>query len=240
MSARTAWLAVRSSALWALSALHFFGGGALLVALGAVVAPRRFDPLVRLFMRNQVRLAGARLTVVRSPEFDPERTSVFVCNHVSIFDPFVLYSAIPQFVRGLELESHFRVPVYGWMMRNFGNVPVPVERSAPELRRMRGRCRAALASGTSLLVFPEGHRTRDGRVGRFHLGAFRMAREVGVPIVPVTQVGAWQLKRVGSWWLHPTTIVVHVHAPIETAGLGRDDDAALCAKAHAVVAGPIH
>jgi 1-acyl-sn-glycerol-3-phosphate acyltransferase len=239
VSARTAWLAVRSAVLWAASAAHFFGVGTLLVALGAAIPPRRFDPWVRLFMRNQVRLAGARLTVIRSPGFDPRRTSVFVCNHVSIFDPFVLYSAIPQFVRGLELESHFRVPVYGWMMRNFGNVPVPVVRTPASLRAMRERCRHALASGTSLLVFPEGHRTRDGRVGRFHLGAFRMARELGVPVVPVSQVGAWDLKRVGSWWLSPARIIVHLHAPIETTGLGREDDAALCERARAAVAGPV-
>ena len=77
------------------------------------------------YSRNVVRLAGARVEVRRSPGFDPQRTCFFVSNHVNLFDPFVLYSAIPQFFRGLELESHFRIPVYGWLMKRFGNVPVP-------------------------------------------------------------------------------------------------------------------
>jgi len=211
-------LIARSAALWTLSVLHFFPVGAALVALGAVVDPRRFDPLVRLFMRNQLRLTGARLVVRRAPSFDPERTCVFVSNHVNIFDPFVAYSAVPQFLRGLELESHFQVPVYGWMMRRFGNVPVPVDRSPSALREMTRRARAALAAGTSLLVFPEGTRTRTGTLGRFHLGAFRLAREAGVPVVPMTQAGAFRIQRVGSRILRPGTITVHLHDPLETTG----------------------
>lgn len=232
-------LDVRSGLLWTASVLHFFPVGAALVALGSVVDPRRFDPLVRAFMRNQLRLTGAHLEVRRSPAFDPARTAVFVCNHVNIFDPFVAYSSVPQFLRGLELESHFRVPVYGWMMRRFGNVPVPVERTPAALREMKRRARAALASGTSLLVFPEGTRTRTGRLGRFHLGGFRLAREAGVPIVPMTQVGAYEVHRTGSRRLNPGTIVVHLHAPVETAGRGAEGDGELRDLVRRAVEGPL-
>lgn len=232
-------LVLRSALLWTASVLHFFPVGTALVALGTVVDPRRFDPLVRLFLRNQVRLTGARLVVHRAPELDPRRPCVFVCNHVNLFDPFVAYSAVPQFLRGLELESHFRVPVYGWMMKRFGNVPVPVERTPAALREMKRRAREALAAGTSLLVFPEGTRTRTGKLGPFHLGAFRLAREAGVPIVPMTQVGAYEVHPVGSRLLRPGTIVVHLHAPIETAGRSAEGDAELRDRARAIVAGPL-
>jgi 1-acyl-sn-glycerol-3-phosphate acyltransferase len=220
-------LQARSALLWTLSALHFFPVGTALVALGAMVEPRRIDPLVRLFMRNQLHLTGARLEVRRAPDFDPRRTCVFVCNHVNVFDPFVAYAAIPQFLRGLELESHFRVPVYGWMMRRFGNVPVPVRRTPEALREMTRRARAALAADVSLLVFPEGTRTRTGALGPFHLGAFRLAREAGVPVVPVTQAGAFQVHRTGTRLLLPGTITVHLHAPLETAGRLPSGDAEL-------------
>ena len=90
-------LFVRSTLLWLASTLHFFPLATLLILLGRAFEPRRFDPLVRLFVRNQVRLTGARLEVRRSPAFDPVRTYLFVCNHVNIFDPFVAYSTIPQF-----------------------------------------------------------------------------------------------------------------------------------------------
>lgn len=236
---REAWLAARSAGLWTLSTLHFFPVGTLLVLLGRFVDPRRFDPLVRAFMRNQLRLTGARLIVHRAPGFDPHRTCLFVCNHVNIFDPFVVYSAVPQFVRGMELESHFRVPVYGWLMKSFGNVPVPVERTPAALREMRRRAADALASGTSLLVFPEGHRTRTGELRPFHLGAFRLARELGIPIVPMTQVGAFELHHVGSRLLRPATIIVHLHEPIETAGLAPGEEGALRDRVREIVTGPL-
>ena len=106
-----------------------------------------------------MKLAGAKLIVRRAPGFDPKRTCFLLVNHVNLFDPFVLYATVPQFFRGLELESHFRIPVYGWMMKRFGNVPVPDNNRPSDLKRMWRLTRAALDSGVSLAVFPEGQRT---------------------------------------------------------------------------------
>jgi 1-acyl-sn-glycerol-3-phosphate acyltransferase len=221
------------------SALHFFPGATLLVLLGRIVEPRRFDPLLRLFCRNVVRLAGGRLEVRAAPGFDRERTSFFVANHVNLFDPFVLYAAVPQFLRGLELESHFRIPVYGWMMRRFGNVPVPDGMDRAGLRRLRVRCRHALEEGVSLAVFPEGTRTLTGAVGPFRTGVFRMAIRFGVPIVPVTIEGAFGWKRKGSWMLRPGRLTVHLHATVETAGLSLTEAPRLREEVRAIVARPL-
>ncbi len=91
-----------------------------------------------MFFRNILRLAGARFEVKRAPGFDPDADRlIFICNHVNLFDPFVIYSAIPQFLRGFELESHFKIPVYGWMMGRFGNIPVPDVPSREGLEIMR-------------------------------------------------------------------------------------------------------
>src|SRR5580698_3222760 len=133
---KRAYLKVRSTILWAISGIHFAVVGTILIALGAVIDPRKNDWPQRLFFRNILRIAGARFEVRRAAGFDAARTSIFICNHVNLFDPFVIYSAIPQFVRGFELESHFRVPVYGWMMGRFGNIPVPDARSREGLERM--------------------------------------------------------------------------------------------------------
>ncbi len=229
----------RSLFFWTLSVLHFFPGTTLLVFLATLFNPRRHDRVLRFFIRNVVRCTGARLEVRRAPGFDPERTSFFVCNHVNIFDPMVIYSAIPQFVRGLELESHFRVPVYGWLMERFGNVPVPVTRSSATMRLLKERCREALDDEISLIVFPEGTRTRDGRVGPFRPGVFRMAREFGVPIVPMSIVGSFELKRKTSWMLRPAKIVVHLHDTIEMEGMTIEDEKALRDRVHEIVSGPV-
>ncbi|MGH9724179.1 MAG: lysophospholipid acyltransferase family protein, partial [Candidatus Acidiferrales bacterium] len=161
---RKAWVTARSLVLWTVSGIHFAVVCAFLVVLGIFIDPRKNDWPQRVFFRNILRLAGVRFEVLRAPGFDPRRTSIFVANHVNIFDPFVIYSSVPQFLRGFELESHFKIPIYGWMMGRFGNVPVPDAPSREGLEIMSRRAKAALDSGVSLIAYAEGSRTRDGHV----------------------------------------------------------------------------
>jgi len=122
---RRALILARSTFRWLLCAAYFFPVCAFLVLLGIFIDPRKNDGAQRMLCRVTMKLAGAKLVVRRAPGFDPTRTCFLLINHVNLFDPFVLYATIPQFFRGLEFESHFRIPVYGWMMKRFGNVPVP-------------------------------------------------------------------------------------------------------------------
>ena len=186
-----------------------------------------------------MKLAGVKLVVRRAPGFDPARTCFLLINHVNLFDPFVLYATVPQFFRGLELESHFRIPVYGWMMKRFGNVPVPDVNRPSDLKRMWRLTRAALDSGVSLAVFPEGQRTLDGRVGPFKDGVFRMALQFGTPIVPVSVVGSFEFNKKTSWLIRPGTVTVYLHDVIETKDLRKEDFPALRDRVHAIIAGPI-
>ncbi|HXC30913.1 MAG TPA: lysophospholipid acyltransferase family protein [Verrucomicrobiae bacterium] len=232
---RRAWSIVRSFLRWTLSAAFFFPVCSFLVLLGIFIDPRKNDGAQRVLSRITMRLAGARLVVRRSPGFDPARTCFLIVNHVNLFDPFVLYATVPQFFRGLELESHFHIPVYGWMMKRFGNVPVPDENRPSDLKRMWRMTRAALDSGVSLAVFPEGQRTRDGHVGPFKDGVFRMAVQFGTPIVPVSLVGSYEFNKKRSWFIRPGTITVCLDDVIETKDLRKEDVPALRDRVHAIV-----
>jgi 1-acyl-sn-glycerol-3-phosphate acyltransferase len=236
---KDAWLAVRSTCLWIICGVYFFFGVCVLLILSAFLDHRKMDPLVRFFTRNTIRLAGARLSSKRSAGFDPQRTSFFMVNHVNLFDPFVLYSVVPQYIRGLELESHFKIPVYGALMKRFGNVPVPDARRPSDLKRMWRMTRETLQNGVSLIVFPEATRTMTGRLGEFEDGGFRMAQHLGYPIVPISIVGSFEFNRKDKNWLHPSHIVVHIHDTIETAGVAKDEIEALKDRVHAIVAKPI-
>ena len=123
------WELFRSAFLWFVSWLHFLIFVPILIALAIVLDPRKHDWLQRGLCRRIAYFSGAKIVVNRSPGFDARRTCIFMVNHVNLFDPFMLYCAIPQLVRGWELESHFRIPAYGWLMKRFGNVPVPTVRS---------------------------------------------------------------------------------------------------------------
>lgn len=236
---KRAWLTVRALILWAVSGIHFAVVGTVAVFVGLCLDRRKHDWINRGFFRNILRLAGVRFEVRRAPGFDPDRTSIFICNHVNIFDPFVIYSAIPQFVRGFELESHFKVPIYGWMMGWFGNVAVPDAPSREGLEIMTQRAKAALDSGTSLIAFAEGGRTRDGYVHDFKKGTFNLAQKFGVPIVPMSIVGSYQFFQTGNWMLYPGKITVYLHDTIDTSKVGRGEVDSLRRRVQDIVAAPV-
>ena len=208
---RRLYLTLRCGLIWAVSCLHFFTVCTFLVLLGILVDPRWNDRPQRVLCRNIVRLAGVRFAPALGPGFDPDQTSIFICNHVNIFDAFVVYCGIPQFVRGLELESHFKIPVYGWMMSRFGNIPVSRGGGPSQFKTLLKRVRSHLQDGISVVIFAEGSRTLDGRVGPFQKGAFVIAQRLGAPIVPMSICGSFQFCRKGSLMLYPSRITVHLH-----------------------------
>jgi 1-acyl-sn-glycerol-3-phosphate acyltransferase len=234
-----AYYILRTIIIWVASIIHFFPVCSFLVLLGAFIDPRKNDKPQRWLFRNILRIAGVDFEVKYSPGFDGARTSFFVCNHIDIWDAFIIYSAIPQFVRGLEHESHFKVPAYGWMMKRFGNIPVPPEGNLSKYKQMMKMTKEAMEGGVSLIVFAEGTRTLDGRVGSFSSGVFRMAIQFGYPIVPMSIVGAFEFSRKGDWKLFPSKITVYLHDTIETKGMGKNDVEKLMERFHAIVSKPV-
>jgi 1-acyl-sn-glycerol-3-phosphate acyltransferase len=234
------WLVLRSALLWIVSLLHFAIAVPILIFLAIFLDPKKHDWLQRAFCRRIIFFAGAKIRVVRAPGFDPQKTCFFISNHVNLFDPFALYCAIPQFVRGWELESHFKIPIYGWLMRRFGNVPVPDVRRPSDLKRMWRLTRDAINGGTSLIVFPEGKRTRDGRVDEFQDGVFRVAQQLEIPVVPVSIVGSFRHHRTGHWMFWPATITLYLHEAIDTSGMSKEDVPALRDRVRELVSAPVN
>ncbi|MDH3591142.1 MAG: 1-acyl-sn-glycerol-3-phosphate acyltransferase, partial [Planctomycetota bacterium] len=167
--------------LWPLTFLFFVIAVPLVVLLLVIFGPVRVDFAVRWMCRMIVRLGGARVVTEFAEPLDTNRTRIYISNHVNLFDPFVLGGVTPR-LRGLELESHFKIPIYGALMRWVGNVPVSDERTPAALKRTYRLMREARDLGLNVCVFPEGTRTRDGSVGPFATGGFRMARQLGVPL----------------------------------------------------------
>lgn len=236
---KRAWEMVLSIFLWFFSWLHFLIVVPILIALAVVLDPRKHDWLQRGLCKRIAFFSGAKVVVKQAPGFDPHRTSFFMVNHVNLFDPFMLYCAIPQLVRGWELESHFKIPIYGWLMKRFGNVPVSDGRSPKDLKKLWRLTQEAIHGGTSLIIFPEAKRTRTGQLNSFEDGGFRLAQQLGVPIVPVTLDGSIRHLRTGDWILHPATINIWLHDTIETAELGKEDLPGLKERVRKAIAGPL-
>jgi 1-acyl-sn-glycerol-3-phosphate acyltransferase len=224
-----------SAGLWAAGIAWLVPMMGLQIAMHRLVGPDNMQWLERLYTRGQVFLTGSRWRAVVDPAIEPNRAYLFFQNHVNHLDHCTMYAATRHFKQGVELEDHFRYPVYGAFMRSRGTLPVKPG-SPRHLIQLRDQMKAELARGHSLLVFPEGTRTLTGQLGEFQTGVFRIARETQAPIVPVTVTGMYRVMRKGSLLIRPGyDVTVYCDAPIETRGLSRADVPQLMASVRAVM-----
>lgn len=157
---------------------------------------------------------GVEVTVRGLERLVPGRTYVFVANHQSIYDIPVLFWWIPFQLRIIAKESLGRFPVLGPHLKRTGHMLV--DRSRPDRQGIFGWASALTSKGLSLIVFPEGTRSVDGRVGVFKGGSFYLAMQAGLPIVPIRIDGSRHVMRKGQLTTRPGHVTLTVHDPIET------------------------
>jgi len=152
---------------------------------------------------------------------DPRRPYVILSNHESFVD-MLLLSHLPWEMKWLSKETVFKIPLVGWLMSMAGDVRLIRGNKASIVEAMKD-CSDRLGKRTSVMLFPEGTRTRDGSLGQFKDGAFRLAIEHQVPILPMVVNGTREALQAGSWKMNVTDAEVRVMEPIPTTGLTLDD-----------------
>ena len=165
---------------------------------------------------------------------DPRRPYVVVSNHQSLADIPVL-SCLRWEMKWIAKTELFKIPFVGWMMRLAGDIEL--ERANPRSGAAAlFKARDYLQKHCSVLVFPEGTRSRDGRVGAFSDGAFRLAIKEGLPVLPIAVEGTQGALPKHSWRFGDTsTIHVRVFPPIETADLARTEAGALADEVRQII-----
>jgi 1-acyl-sn-glycerol-3-phosphate acyltransferase len=213
----------RSALIWAVT-LPVFLLGCAAVALGSfVLRGRALERLIKSGSRAVLFAAGVRLRTGGREHIVPGRSYVVVMNHVNFFDPLVVQAVFPGPIRGAEEESHFRWPVYGAVLRRIGQFPIDRKDPARAVESLK-RAAAWLREKPdfSFGILPEGTRTMDGRVGPFKRGAFVLALDAGLDILPVVQTGAFEIARKGSLNIRPGRLAVTVAPPIPVAGYSKE------------------
>ncbi len=198
---------------------------------------RKTDALYRNAIRGcrlTVWLAGIKLEVRGREKIPAGRAVVFMPNHQSMCDPPAMMACLPP-VLVLLKRSLFHIPVLGPAMRMHGFVPIDREHRERAMQAVE-EAAAKLRAGHSFLVYPEGTRTRDGRLLPFKRGAFVMAMKAQAPIVPVSVSGAYKIMRKGEMALHPGTVRISFHDPVPTEGYAADDRGEVMEKVRAAVA----
>lgn len=159
-------------------------------------------------------LVGVRLRPVGLEKVEDRRAYLFMSNHVSNLDPPIITRVLNRRISIMTKQELFKIPLFGRAMRDSGFVPVNRTNSRAAVESIREGARV-LQSGMPMLVFPEGTRSSDGKLLPFKKGSFHLAMEAGVPVVPVTIVGSYEIWPKGRMSMHAGEVVVNFHQPID-------------------------
>lgn len=183
---------------------------------------RSYYVLGRFCLRVVGVACGIRVVIRGREKITSDRNYLFLSNHQGNCDAPVIFHAVPRDLRALIKKEIMKLPVLSLVLRSAGFVPI--DRSNP------ARAKASIEAGVERIrrglpffAFPEGTRSRDGRLGEFKKGAFVMAIQSEVPIMPLTIRNSCRIQAPGEFSLHPGTIEVLVHDPIPTEGMAFED-----------------
>lgn len=184
-------------------------------------------PLYRVAMRIillGLRVAGIRVEVSGLERVPAGTSCIFLCNHVSNLDPPVVLPVIPGRSSVLLKQELMRIPVLGTAMRMAKFVPVARGSRRDAAQASVAAASNALQSGLNILVFPEGTRSRDGRLAEFKKGPFFLAQQTCAPVVPMVVCGTQNMMKKGSWKIEPGTARVELLEPLDPAAFATRED----------------
>ncbi len=232
-------LRIYSVVLWAMVGLIVLVWLPMLAVLYVLTVP--FDP-GRYAVGRWFRVAAMMCVKVNPiwrfrwtgrPPADPRQPYVVVSNHESFTD-ILLISHLPWDMKWLSKDALFRIPVMGWEMRMAGDIEVRRGRNESRVAAVKG-IRDRLAKRVSVMIFPEGTRSRTDELLPFQDGAFRVAVETGSPILPLALAGTRSALAKGAFLMAPARAEVRVLEPIETKGLNVSDVPALRDRVRALI-----
>ncbi len=174
--------------------------------------------------RAGVRAAGIRVAITGLEHVPADRPSIYMCNHVSNLDPPVLLPLLPGRSAVLLKKELMNIPILGRAMRMGGFVPVERGGKRDAAQASVIAAGEALKSGLHILVFPEGTRSRDGRLSTFKKGPFFLAQQTQVPVVPIAISGTETMMHKGSVAITPGVARVQLLPVVEPADYATRED----------------
>ncbi len=187
-----------------------------------LLVSKNYSRIILFVFRIRVAVAGLG-------NIDPARPYVFMSNHLSHADSLALALVIPHPLHWVFKKELAKIPVFGWVLLACGQIMV--DRSDPERSRaILVEALAGLAGNSSVMIYPEGTRSRDGALQPFKKGGFWMALQAGLPIVPVRVSGTREIVAADTLDVKPGAVRVDIFPPIETSGKTAADIPGLMAR----------
>lgn len=205
------------------------GRGLLRIPVVKIQAvPRLWGRLIAGWSGVQVRVEGLK-------QLDRSKPYIFVANHQSQFDIFVLDGFFPMDFRWLAKKELFRIPVFGWAMLLAGSIPVDRSHGRQALKSLDEAAKR-IAAGASVIIFPEGTRSPDGQLQPFKAGGVQLAIKAGVELVPMAISGTHEVLPKGKVLIRPGKVVIRLGMPVDSRDYSTKDKQALAELLHDRVA----
>ncbi|MEW6674112.1 MAG: lysophospholipid acyltransferase family protein [Thermodesulfobacteriota bacterium] len=219
--------------IWTVMATVFFS---FLAILASLLDKKGEAPhlVARVWGRSLLFAAGVKVTVENPDNIDPSRSYIYMSNHQSNFDIPVLLAYLPVQFRWLAKVELFRIPIFGFAMQRAGYISIDRSDRKAAILSLK-RAAEIIRGGVSVLIFPEGTRSRDGNIRPFKSGGFILAIDSGVPIVPVIVHGTWPIMPKDRLRVRPGNVVLEIREPVETSPYSRSDKAALLDKIRGII-----
>ena len=190
-----------------------------LIAGVLVLARRNRSPfnVGKIWARLVLRIAGGKVDVHGTHYLQGNENFIFAANHQSIFDILVVMAYLPKPFRWLAKKELFSIPFLGDTMKGIGTIPIARNEKKSALRSLMQALKY-IREGSSVMIFPEGTRSKDGTINEFKPGAFFLALKSQRSVVPVAIVGTDRMMPRGSFGIHPRRMKLIITEPIRVNG----------------------
>ncbi len=207
--------------LWTILGTVLLGTLAILVSFFSKTGDA-VHHVARLWALTILWVSGIRFVIKGMTENAGSGSYIFMSNHQSNFDIPVLLGGLPYQFRWLAKAELFKIPIFGASMKGAGYISIDRSDRKSAFESL-ARAAQLIRNGTSVLIFPEGTRSPDGRLLSFKKGGFVLAVDAGVPIIPIIITGTHDIMPKKSLMIERHPVVVKILAPIETAAYSREN-----------------
>lgn len=173
--------------------------------------------IARRWAKGILWLSGVKVEVTGAEHILLDGPQIFMANHQSFFDIFIVLAFIPAQFRFIAKKELFRVPIFGGALRRYGTIEIDRQHHVSAVQSIDAAARK-IREGKSVMTFPEGTRSIDGEIKAFKKGVFHLALKAGVPIIPISITGSREIMPKHSLSVRPGRILITIDKPIAIKG----------------------